>query len=193
MTQCYQRWHQDCEQNHNRDSRVLRTDLVPYGNRETSTPHSSETSQVITMKFSTFDYFLRETNTCAKFGWNPPARGRSTPTWNIHFLWLFLLSAFLAFFLRTCTGQTDWDNFTHNGLKDAVCRKEVPSQHALFSYLTFWGSICPKTPKLSPLVGKSQPNTKSRITSRPFRKDKKCQLNMNMKSGSPFQNPSYIY
>jgi len=73
---------------------MLRTALIPYGNLETSTPHSCETSQVVTMKPCTFDY-VRETNTCAKFGWNPPARGRSTHTWNIHFLWL--LHAFLPF------------------------------------------------------------------------------------------------
>jgi len=77
-------------------SGVLRTALVPYGNMETSTPHSSETSQVITMKQCTFDN-VRETNTCAMFGWNPPARGRSTNTWNIHFLWLLLaLRPFLS-------------------------------------------------------------------------------------------------
>jgi len=40
---------------------------IPYGNIVTSTPHSSETSQVITMKLCTFDY-VQETNTCAKFG-----------------------------------------------------------------------------------------------------------------------------
>jgi len=54
-------------------SRVLRTALVPYGNMETSTPHSSKTPQVITMKLCTFEYVC-ETNTCAKFGWNLPAR-----------------------------------------------------------------------------------------------------------------------
>jgi len=78
-------------------SRVLRAALVPYGNMETSTPHSSVTSQVITMKFCTFEY-VRETNTCAKFGWNPAASGRSTHTWNIHFLWLFFLPSCLPFF-----------------------------------------------------------------------------------------------
>ena len=93
------------------------------------------------------------------------------------------------FFLRTCTGQTDRDNFTHNGSKDAVWRKEVLSQQVFFSILTFWGSFCPQTPKISPPVGKSQPNKKSRITSKPFKVDKKCQLNMNIKSGSLFQNP----
>jgi len=36
-------------------SRVLRTAWVPYGNMETSTAQSSETSQVITMKLCTFD------------------------------------------------------------------------------------------------------------------------------------------
>ena len=60
-------------------SRVLRTAWVPYGNMETLTPHSSETSEFITMKLCTFDY-VGETNTFAKFGWNPPARGRSTHT-----------------------------------------------------------------------------------------------------------------
>jgi len=60
-------------------SRVLRTALVFYGNMETSTPHSSETSPVITMKLCTFDY-VRKTNACARFGWNPPARGRSMHT-----------------------------------------------------------------------------------------------------------------
>jgi len=110
--------------------------LVPYGNMETSTAHSSETSQVITMKFCTFDY-VRETNTCAKFGWNPPAMGRSTHTWNIYFLWLlpFCHPAFHLFFLRTCTGQTNRDNSTHNGSKDAVWRKEVPSQQVFISHL----------------------------------------------------------
>jgi len=53
--------------------------LVSYGNMETSTPHSSETSQVITIQLCTFDN-VRETNTFAKFGWNPPAKGRSTHT-----------------------------------------------------------------------------------------------------------------
>jgi len=74
-------------------SRVLRTALVPYGNMENSTPHSSETSQVITTTFCTIDN-VRKKNTFVKFGWNPPARGRSTHTWNIHFLWLFFLPFF---------------------------------------------------------------------------------------------------
>jgi len=43
-------------------SRVLRTALVPYGNMETSTPYSSETSQVITMNLCMFHY-VYETNT----------------------------------------------------------------------------------------------------------------------------------
>jgi len=151
-------------------SRILRTALIPYGDMETSTPHSSETSKVITMKVCKFDN-VRKTNTCAKFGCNSPARGH---TWNIHFLWLFFLPSFLssclpaclpAFFLRICTGQTDTDIATHNGSKDAVWRKEVPSQQVFFSHLTFWGSNCPKTPNMLPTVGKSQPNTKHRRTS----------------------------
>jgi len=103
-------------------SRVLITALVTYGNMEISTPHSSEISQVITIKLCTFDY-VRETNTFAKFGWNPPARGCST-----------------------------------------------------HKYLTFWGSFCPKTPKISPPAAKSQPNKKNRITSKPFKIDKKVSI-----------------
>jgi len=132
-------------------TRVLKTTLVLYCNMETSTPHSSESTQVITMKLCTFDYVC-ETNTCAKFGWNPPARGHSTHTWNIHF-WLFFLPSCLrtAFlFLRTCTVQTDRDNFTHNGSKDAVWRKEVSSREVFFSHLPFWGSFCPKAPTILP-------------------------------------------
>jgi len=82
-------------------SRVLRTALVPYGNMEISTPHSTETSQLITMKLCTFDNVC-ETNKYAKFGWNPPATVCSTHTWNIHFLWLFFHSAFLASCLPAC-------------------------------------------------------------------------------------------
>jgi len=49
------------------------------------------------------------------------------------------------------------------------------------------GVICQKKTKFRPQVGKSQPNTKSRLTSEPFKIDKKCQLNMNIKSGSTFR------
>jgi len=87
------------------------------------------------MKLCTFDY-VRETNAFAKFGWNPPARGHSIHTYVkytllVTFLPAFL-PAFLPFFLRTCTGQTDRDNFTHNCSKDAVWRKEVSSQQSVF-------------------------------------------------------------
>jgi len=99
----------------------------------------------------------------------------------------FLLSC--LFFLRICTGQTVRDDFTQNGSKDAVWRKELLSQQVFFSHLTFWGSFSPKITEILPPVGKSHQNKRSRITSKPFKIDKKCQLNMNIKSGSPFQNP----
>jgi len=168
-------------------SRVLRTALVPYGNMETSTPHSSETSQVITMKFCSFDY-VRETNTCAMFGWYPAARDCSIHTWNIHFLWFLL--ALVPFFLRTCTGQTDRDNFTHNGSKDAVWRKEVNLPASVFLSFDVLAVILPQNPQNSAPVGNSQSNTKSRITCKPCKIDTKCQLNMNIKWVLPFQNPS---
>jgi len=41
----------------------------------------------------------------------------------------FLPHCLIAFFLPTCLCQTDWDNFTHNGSKDAV----RPSQQVFFS------------------------------------------------------------
>jgi len=43
---------------------------------------------------------------------------------------------------------------------------------------------------------KSQPNKQSRIFSKQYKTDVKCQLNMIIKSGSPFQNPqktSHLY
>jgi len=55
---------------------------VPYGNMETSTHHSSETSPNKTIKFCTFDD-VGETNTITKFGWNSPARDSSTQAWNL--------------------------------------------------------------------------------------------------------------
>jgi len=158
--------------------------LVPYGNRETSTPHSSITTQVITMKHCTFDH-VRKTNTCAKFGWNPRAMGRFT-----HTLLVTLLPALLPYclfcFLRTCTGQMDRASFTQNGSKDAVWRDEVPSQQVFSYHLTFLGSFHPKTQTFCPQRGNPNQIKKSLITSKPIKIDKKCQVNMNKKSGSPF-------
>jgi len=57
-----------------------------------------------------------------------------------------------------------------------------------FSLIWRFGVILPQNPHNFVPVGKSQPNKKSRMTSKPFKIDIKCQLNMNMKSGSPFQN-----
>jgi len=129
-------------------SRVLKTALVPYDNMETSIPHSSETSQVITIKLCTFDY-VRRTNTWAKFGWYPPARVTAHTYVKYTLLVTFLpswLPAFLLFFLRTCTGQTDKDNFTHNGSKDAVWRKKMPSQQVFSLIWRFWDKFAPKRP-----------------------------------------------
>jgi len=80
-------------------SRVLRTAWVLYANMETSTPHRSETSFVITMELCRFDN-VNATNTNAKFGWNPPAWGCSKHTWNIH---LWLLPSFLPYRLFPCS------------------------------------------------------------------------------------------
>jgi len=88
--------------------------------------------------------------------------------WNIHFLWLSFLTSF--FFLRTCTAQTDRDNFTHNDSKDAVWRKEGPSQQVFFLICRFGGHFAQTKPKFRPPpVENFQPNAKSRITSKPFK------------------------
>jgi len=129
-------------------SRVVRTAWVSYGNMETSTPHSSETSQVITMKLCTFDN-VSKTNTFTKLGWNPPARGHSTHTFLVtsSFLPSFLPS-FLLFF-SCAPAQSKRMEIVSRTIfsKDAVWRKEVPSQKMLFSHLTFWGHFAPKPPK----------------------------------------------
>jgi len=55
-------------------SRMLRTALVPYGNMDTLTPHSSETSQVITMKLWNFACFItsvRQTHVPSLVGIRP--------------------------------------------------------------------------------------------------------------------------
>jgi len=142
--------------------------------------HSSATSHVITTKLCRLDY-VRETNIFAKFGWNPPAR--VAPRIREIYTSLWHLPAFFS--CAPCTGQTDRDNLTHNGSKDAVWRKKVPSQQVFFSHLTFWGSFCANPLNFAP-VGKSQPNKQSRLTSKPFKINKKCQLDINIKSGSPF-------
>jgi len=65
-------------------SRVLRTALVHYGNMENSAPHSSETSQVITMKLCKFEHPWDE-HMCQV--WLKSAtRAHFTHAWNIHLL-----------------------------------------------------------------------------------------------------------
>jgi len=149
---------------------------------ETSTPHSSETSQVMTKKLCTFDK-IRKAKTCAEFGWNPPARSRSTYTWNIQFLWL--LPAILPYCLFSCApAQAKRIELISRIMAQKTqfgVRKCLPA--SFFSILTFFWVILPQTPNFLPPLGKSQPNKKSRITSKPFKIDKKCQLNMNIKSG----------
>jgi len=123
---------------------------------ETSTTHSSKTSQVITMKLCMFDY-VRATNTCWLVGIRPlgvaPHIREIYTSCDFSSFRPAFLSAFLLyclFFLCNCTGQMDRNNFTHKGSEDAVRRKEVPSQQVFFSHVPFWGSFCPKTPKMSP-------------------------------------------
>jgi len=87
-------------------------------------------------------------------------------------MWLFF---FLLFFLSAFF------------LAQFGVRKCPPSK--CFSLVWRFGVILPQPPpKMSPPVGKPQPNKRNRITSTPFKIDKKCQLNINIKSGSRFQN-----
>jgi len=134
-------------------SRILRKAWVPYGNMETSTPHSSDTSQDIAMKLWMFDY-VGKTNTFAKFGWNPPARGRSTHSWNIHFLWLFFLPSFLPsclLFLRTCTGQKRIEIISRSmAQKTQFGVRKCPPSKCFPLILRFGGHFVSKPPKFRP-------------------------------------------
>jgi len=126
--------------------------------------------------FCTFDY-VRETNRCAKFGWNPPARGRFTHTcvFSSWFLTAFFSCA-PAQAKRIETNSRTMAQKTQFGVRSAL-----PA--SVFLSFDVLGVILPKKPKISP-------PSKSRITSKPFKIDKKCLLNMIIKSMSPFQNPS---
>jgi len=131
--------------------------LWQHGNFKSHlTPHSSETSQVTTTKLCTFDTSVRQTHLPSLVGVRP--LGVAPRIREIYTSCDF--SSFLPFFLRTCTGQTDRGNFTLNGSKDAVWRKEVSSHEVFVSHLTFWGSFCPQPPNFRPPVGTSQPNKK---------------------------------
>jgi len=138
------------------------------------------------MKFCRFDY-VHETNTCAKFGCIPPAGGRSTHTWNIHFLWLFLPSCLFFSCAPAQAKRIEIISRTMAQKTQFGVRKCPPSK--CFSLIwRFGGHIAPKPPNVRSPIGKSQPITKSRMTSKPFKIDKKCQLNMNIKSlGRPFR------
>jgi len=175
-------------------SKVLWSAWVPNGNMETLTPHSSETSHVITMNFARLIRSVRRTHLpslFAKFGWNLPARGRSTHTWNIYFLWVFSCPALLPSFYFSCApAQAKRIEIISRTMAQKMqfrVRKYSPSK--CFLSFDVLGVIFPKTPTISAPVVKSQPNTKSRITSKPFKIYKMWQLNINIKSGSPFQNP----
>ena len=140
------------------------------------TPHSTETTQVIKMKLCTFDN-VGKTNTHAQ-------------AWFKLACWELLhATSFLPSFLRTYTGQTDRDNSTHNGSKDAVWWKEVPCQQVFFSMSTFWGLFYHHTPKNFSPSREIRAKPKSQITYKPFKIHQKCELNVNTKSESHFQNP----
>jgi len=136
-------------------SRVLRTALVPYGNKETSTSHRSKTFQVLTMKLCTFDY-VRQTNTFAKFGWNPPTRVAPCVR-EIYTSCDFFLPACL--FLLTCSCRTDREYFAHNCSKNAVWRRRCIPTMCCSPNGRFGDQFAQKPSKCRP-VGKSQSNKK---------------------------------
>ena len=103
-------------------SRVLRTAWVPYGNMETSTPHSSETSGFITMNFARYITSVRRTHLPSLVAIRPLEVAPLIREIYTSCDFSFFLPSFLIalFFLRTCIDQTDRDNLTHNGSRDAV-------------------------------------------------------------------------
>ena len=132
-------------------SRVLRTAWVPYGNMETLTPHSSKISRFITMKLCKY-YNVGGTNTCAKFGWNPPARGRSTHTWNIHFLWLFFLPSFLLVFFSCAPAQAKRREIISHTMaqKTQVSLRRCPHSKCFSLFWRFGGHFAPNPQNFAP-------------------------------------------
>jgi len=128
-------------------SRVLRTAFVPYGNMETSTPHSA-------MKLCMLITSVRRTHVPSLVGIRPLG---SLHTYVKYTLLVTFLPAFLTAFVSCAPAQAKRIEIIArtSAKKDAVWRKEVPSQQVFFSHLTFWGSFCPKSPKFRP-----QPNKK---------------------------------
>ena len=80
------------------------------------------------------------------------------------------------FFFRRSPAQNTKPIVTLNGSKDVVWAKEVPCKQVFFSIFTSWGSFSSKTSKMLPLVLKSQPNRKSRITFERLYIDKKGRI-----------------
>jgi len=144
-----------------------------------STPHSSETSQVIMTKLCTFDH-VNTTNTLSMFCWNPPAMVCSTHTWNIHSC---DFSSYLPAFFSCAPALTKRKEIISRTMaqKTPFGVRKCPPSKFFFSHLMF-GDHFAKNPKFRP-VGKSKANKKIRITSKPFKIDKKSQLNMNINYG----------
>jgi len=165
-------------------SRVLRTSWVPYANMETSTPRSSETSQDITMNIARLITSVRRTHLPSLVRIRP--LGVASRIREIYTSCDF--STFLPFFLhlsqakrieiisRTMAPKTQF------GVKK--CLKCLAS---VFLIWRFGGHFAPKPQNFAP-IGKSQPNKKNLITSKPFKIDKSVIKNINIKLGS-FQNP----
>jgi len=149
---------------------------------ETVTPHSTETFQVTTMKLSKFDYVSKpNTDQCLV---------KIRPLWvapcirGIHTSCDYLLPTCLP--LSWAPAQVKRiNNSTHNGSKHKVWREKEPSIKYFSLLWCFGGHFTQKPPKIS----QTQPTKRSRIAYKLFKIDKECQLNMNIKSGSPFQTP----
>jgi len=141
--------------------------LGSYGNMDTSTLHSSKTSDDVMMRLCTFDY-VRETNTFAKFGWTLPARGRSRHTWNIHFTSCDFFPSCLpsCLFCYCAPAQAKRIKIISRTMAQKTqfgVRKYPPSK--CFSLIWRFGDQFSPNPQHFAPVGKAQPNKKSRIMS----------------------------
>ena len=139
-------------------------------------------------------HFVSRINNCAKFGEHRIIRAFATWVWNITLLCVFIVTfpflsfPFLPFFILAITySQNAWTDSHGWRLKMRDWCKEVPL--VCLNYARpFWGVVSLKNYPKKAQVLKSQPNGWSRITSERFKIDTKCQCNMNIKSGLPFQN-----
>jgi len=136
------------------------------------TPHSTETSQVITMNVN--ERWQRDR--FAEFGRNPPARGCSTPTWNMRILWLLPSGFYFLAHLEIIMAQR-----AQFGAGNSFSRE------VFLSNLTCWWSFCTQPSGIFASVVRSVSDQQTKCWVAKTVQDREMfLLNIYIKLGSPF-------